>query len=79
MCESLLLLQLCLCYTNTWQDSSLTDGLEALERVGNADKVLSVWHTSAGVIILSFLSYRGEVRGAVYQPEALIFIQQHDT
>lgn len=57
----------------------LTDGLEALERVGDADKVLSVVHTAAGVRILSCLSYRGEVRGAVDQPEALIFIQQDDT
>lgn len=61
------------------QDSSLTDGLEAVERVRNTDKVLSIGHAAAGVIILSSLSYRGEMRGAVDQPEALIFIQQDDT
>lgn len=63
----------------TWQDSGLTDGLEAVDRVGNADKVLPVGHTGAGVIVLSCFLYRGEVRGAVDQPEALIFIQQDDT
>lgn len=61
------------------QDSSLTDGQEAVERVCNTDKVLSIGHTAAGVIILSSLSHRGEMRGAVDQPEALIFIQQDDT
>lgn len=63
----------------TWQDSSLTDGLEAVERVGNADKVLSVDDAAAGVIILPCLLHRGELRGAVHQPEALIFIQQDNT
>ncbi len=63
----------------TRPNSGLTDGLEAVERVGNADEVLPVVHTAAGVKILPGLLLRGEVRGAVNQPEALIFIQQDDT
>lgn len=61
------------------QDLSLTDGLEAVERVGDTDEVLSVGHAAAGVRIFSFLTLRGEMRSAVDQPEALIFIQQHNT
>lgn len=61
------------------QDSGLTDGLEAVERVCDADEVLSVGYTAAGVIKLSFLTSGGELGGAVDQPEALSFTQQHDT
>lgn len=57
----------------------LTDGLEAFERVGNADEVLAVVLPAAGKGVLSGLSLGGEVRGAVDQPEAPGLIQQHDT
>lgn len=58
---------------------TLTNGLETVEGVGDTDEVLSVGHSGAGVVILPHLALRGEVRGAVDQPEALIFIQQHNT
>lgn len=56
--------------------SSLTDGLEALQRVGDADEVLSLDHSAGGVRKPSVLLHRWEVGGAVDQPEALILIQQ---
>lgn len=63
---------------STCARSSLTDGLEALQRVGDADEALPVDRAAVGVIKPSFLSHWGEVRGAVDQPEALSFIQQDD-
>lgn len=58
--------------------SSLTDGLEALQRVGDADEVLPLDHSAGGVRKPSFLLHRWEVGGAVDQPEALLLIQQDD-
>lgn len=57
--------------------SRLTDGLEALDGIRNAEEVLPVDHAGAGVRIPSCLLHGGEVRGAVDQPEALSFTQQH--
>lgn len=58
--------------------SSLTDGLEALQRVGDAEEVLPVDHSAGGVREPSCLLHRWEMGGAVDQPEALILIQQDD-
>lgn len=57
--------------------SSLTDGLEALKRVGDTEEVLPVYQTTVGVEILACLWCCWEVRGAVDQPEALMFVQQN--
>lgn len=58
---------------------SLTDGLEALEWVRDTDEVLSIYQPAAGVIILARFSCWWEVRGAVDQPEALMFVQQNNS
>lgn len=50
-----------------------------VERVCNADEVLPIILPAAGVIILPRLLNRRKLRGAVDQPETLIFIQQHNT
>jgi len=57
----------------------LTDGLEAVEREGNAEEVLPVGHAAVGVVVASRPPRGGEVRRAVDQPEALLLIQQDDT
>lgn len=59
-------------------DCGLTDGLEALQRVGDADEVLPVVHAAVGEVVASLLARGGEVRRAVDQPEALFRIQQDD-
>lgn len=50
-----------------------------VERVCNTDEVLPIILPAAGVIILPCLLNRRKLRGAVDQPETLIFIQQHNT
>lgn len=57
----------------------LTDGLEALERVRDTDEVLSIFQTAVGVGIPGCFACWREVRGAVDQPEALMFVQQNNT
>ena len=58
---------------------NLTDGLEALQWVCDTDEVLSIDQTTAGVIILACFPCWREVRGAVDQPEALMFVQQNNS
>lgn len=61
------------------QAALLTDGLEALQWVRDTDEVLPIDQTTAGVIVLACLSCWWEMRGAVHQPEALMFVQQNNS
>ncbi len=59
--------------------SSRTYGLKALERICDTDEVLSIRYARTGVWKLSLWFRRGEMRRAVDQPEALLFIKDNNS
>lgn len=58
---------------------AFTDGVEALQREGDAQVILSISGAAARVLVMSRLSLWREGRRAVDQPETLRAVQQHHT
>lgn len=57
----------------------ITNGVETLQRVSDADEVLPVVNARAGVRELALGFWRWKMRSAVDQPEALCAVEQNDT
>lgn len=57
----------------------LTDGVEALQRIGDADEVLPIVDACFRVWELALGFRRREMRSAVDQPEALFAVEQNRT
>lgn len=57
----------------------VTDGVEALQRIRDADEVLPVVDARAGVGELALGFGRREIRSAVDQPKALSAVEQNHT